>query len=80
MYKYSDFADNFGNKDSERKMFDIYNYMMDSCHYTTEELFKPVLGDSWETLACIDRLVELKLIKCVDKTSARNYWRYKKVD
>lgn len=79
MYKYSDFANKFGDKYTEIKMFDIYNFMMEDCIYTTEELLKPVSGDSWETLSCIDRLCELKLIRCVDNNSARNYWRYKKV-
>lgn len=79
MYKYSDFESKFGDKYTERKMFDIYNFMVHEQVYTTEELFKPVSGDSWETLACIDRLCLLKLIQCVDNNSARNYWRYKKV-
>ena len=79
MYKYSDFKDKLGDKYIQLKLFDIYNYMMEDAHYTTEELFKPVSGDSWETLACIDRLEELRLIRCIYNEGSRNYWRYKKV-
>jgi len=33
-------------------------------------------GDSWDMLACVDRLVELGEIICVNNSSARQYWVY----
>ena len=81
MYNYQDFKHKFGQDDLEIKMLKIYDYMEKGKQYSTEGLFFPVSGDSWETLACIDRLVELKLINLLDysKIACRNFWQYTKI-
>ena len=80
MYNYQDFKHKFGDKSAESKMIELYSLMMGDCNYKSHELLNYVGGDAWETLACIDRLVELKLIRCVDNThSSRNYWIYRKI-
>lgn len=80
MYTYQNFKHLFGDKSTERKMIEIYEFMMEDCHYKTHELMNHVGGDSWETLACIDRLLELKLIRRInDTTPNRNYWVYRKL-
>ena len=80
MYNYQDFKHKFGDIHAEIKLLNLYRHMENNQSYTTEQLVNFASGDSWETLACIDRLVELKLIRCVDNThSSRNYWVYRKI-
>jgi hypothetical protein len=82
MYKYEDFEDRFGEHNSLEYLLDIYKKMLltftttAKTYITTEEAISGVGGDSWMMLAAIDKLEELRYIRCIDNSGARNYWRY----
>jgi hypothetical protein len=82
MYNYEDFEDVFGEHNSLEYLLDIYKKMLQTANYapnaylTTEEIIKGISGDSWMMLAAIDKLEELRYIRCIDNLGARNYWRY----
>lgn len=63
MYKYEDFEEYICTFEGQEKLF----YLLDMCMHVSKysdcisinKLVSSICGDSWKTLACIDRLVEL---------------------
>lgn len=44
---------------------------------TAEKIMAGALGDSWETLACLDYLVELGELQVASDTCMRQHWIYR---
>jgi hypothetical protein len=82
MYNYKDFEDKFGDEGSLSYLLAIYKKMLRKADYvtqnclTTEEIIHGIGGDSWMMLAAIDKLEEMRCIRCTYNQGSRNYWRY----
>lgn len=76
MYNYADFKERFSTDNINIMLIELACRLVTGETYSTVELMKGLCGDSWEMLACIDRLVELGKLRCIYDKGARNYWLY----
>jgi hypothetical protein len=76
MYNYQDFKQRFDVDHINKTLLDMAIKLTPCYVYSTTDLMKGLSGDSWEMLACIDRLEELGKLRCINNTGSRNNWKY----
>lgn len=81
MYKYEDFQGYLNSGDCHRDMIDQMKYMRREFKRTPHVRVEKLqgLGDSWKSLAIIDRLEELGYIKCVLEHRNKQFMMYQDI-
>ena len=78
MYKYEEMKKEVFTETGFRMIDDIRKNISGRNVFDTSELIKGICGDSFQTLACIDWLVENNEIELIFDKCARNYWVYRR--
>jgi len=78
MYKYEEMKKEVFTETGFRMIDDIRKNIAGRNAFDTAELIKGICGDSFQTLACIDWLVENNEIELIFDKCARNYWVYRR--